>query len=232
MSARIKILNKFFIFIAIFLCSFLSAFAVENSLLGIDVKQTGDSDYKVLLKADMPIDIQKEINLEGELTLVLKETLPTDSVEIIYDNAQGLENVILQKKNNGDTVVFLQGKNIENAKVFTKDLSSGSIIPFNEKQKLLFDVKTVGIAIVGLILLLMMIPSSKSKNKKQNINVKNVKKSKNQSNYTLRNKIQAQKATVPSINYNVNTSFKSHMSTPKEFVINNYLENEQVRKAG
>ena len=62
------------------------------------------------------------------MTLLLKETLPTDSVEIVYDNAADLQNVIVQKKNNGDTAVLLQCKNIQNAKIYTKDLSTGLIV--------------------------------------------------------------------------------------------------------
>ena len=124
MSTRIS-LTKLVLFVGVFLCSSLCSFSAENSLSGIDVQQVGESEYNVMLKLNNATNVQKIINTEDNLTLVLKETVPTDSVEIVYDNAADLQNVIVQKKNNGDTLILLEGKDIENARVFTKDLSNG-----------------------------------------------------------------------------------------------------------
>lgn len=231
MSTRVKILNKLFLFIGIFLCSFLSAFAAENSLFGIDVKQLNEADYSVILKVDNSLDVQKVFNGEDNLTLVLNQTVPTDSVEIIYDNAADLENVIVQKKNNGDTAILLQGKGIENAKIFTKDLASGQLVQADNKKLFSVDIKTAGFSVLGFIAFFMLMLSIRPKNKRYNSNVKNVKATKKVVANTLRNKIQHQSKNIPSINYNVNAGFKSNMSVPKDFVINNYME-EEIRKVG
>lgn len=232
MSTRINILTKLSLLICIFLCSFVNANAAQNSLTGIDVKQLSSKNYDIMLNVDNSVEVQKISNGEDNLMLVLKETEPNDSVEIIYDNAADLENVIVQKKNNGDTIILLQGKAIENSKVFTNDSSTGLTLPSVNKQLFSIDSKTSGFCLLALVMFFMLMVSLKPKSKKCNYNVKNVKTAKKVAANTLRNKIQHQSRNIPSINYNVNAGFKSNMSIPKDFVINNYLEDEQIRKAG
>ena len=237
MSKRIQKLNKLFVFICIFLCSSVLAFAAEKSLLGIDVQQQG-SEYNVMLKLDKDAEIQRMVNGEDNLTIVLKETLPTDSVEIIYDNAADLENVIVQKKKNGNTLILLEGKSIENANIYTKDLSNGVVSQYGKEKSLanylfVVDKKIVGFSILGIMMFYILMLSLRPKNKRYNSNVKNVKNSNVSSSNTLRNKNINQSRNIPSINYKVNGGY-SKMSIPKDFVINNHMarEKEQIRKAG
>ena len=237
MRTRFQKLSKFFLFICIFLCSSVFAFAAENSLLGIDVQQQGES-YNVMLKLNNNADIQRMVNAQDSLTIVLKETVPTDSVEIIYDNAADLENVIVQKKNNGNTLILLEGKAIENASIYTKDLSTGLVSQAGKEKSLnnylfIADKKIAGFSILGLVMFFMLMLSLRPKNKRYNSNVKNVKTQKSVSSNTLRNKNINQSRSIPSINYKVNGGF-SKMSIPKDFVINNHMasEREQIRKAG
>ena len=236
MSKRIQKLNKLFLFICIFLCSSVFACAAEKSLLGIDVQQQG-SNYNVMLKLDKDAEIQRMVNGEDNLTIVLKETLPTDSVEIIYDNAADLENVIVQKKKNGNTLILLEGKAIENASIYAKDLSTGVVSQFGIEKSLanyLFVVKKiVGFSFLVLMMFYLLMLSLRPKNKRYNSNVKNVKSTNVSSSNTLRNKNVNQSRNIPSINYKVNGGF-SKMSIPKDFVINNHMasEREQIRKAG
>ena len=229
MSTRIK-LNKLVLFVGIFLCSSVVALA-ENALSGIDVQQTNTSEYNVMLKLNTSVNVQKINNGVDNLTLVLKETVPTDSVEIVYDNAADLQNVIVQKKNNGNTLILLEGKGIENANIYTKDLSNGLTVK-NDTDKLgVADKKMVGFSIFGLLMFLLIRLSSRPKNERYasaKVNVKNVKKTKKVTVNTLRSKNNTQSRNIPSINYNVNGSFRN-MSVPKDFVINNHIE-EQIRK--
>ncbi len=238
MRTRIQKLNKLFLFICIFLCSSVFAFATENAISGIDVRQLGPSNYDVVLKTNADVDIQKMVNGEDNLTIILKDTVPTESVDIIYDNAADLENVIVQKKNNGNTVIFLQGKDIENAQVYTKDISTGAVLPSDEERSLdnylfIADKKIAGFSVLGLVMFFMIMLSLRPKNKRYNSNVKNVKTNKSLSENTLRNKNINQSRSIPSINYKLNGGF-SRMSIPKDFVINNHMANEkkQIRKAG
>ncbi len=238
MRTRIKKLNKLFLFICIFLCSSVCAFSVENAVSGIDVQQLGPANYNVMLKMNGDVDVQKVVNGKDNLTIILKETVPTESVDIIYDNAADLENVIVQKKNNGNTVIFLQGKNIENARVFVKDLSTGNLSQSDSEKSLdnylfIADKKIAGFSVLGLVMFFMFMLSIRPKNKRYNSNVKNVKTNKTLSENTLRTKNINQSRSIPSINYKLNGGF-SKMSIPKDFVINNHMANEkeQIRKAG
>lgn len=237
MRTRIQKLSKLLLFFAIFLCSSVLAFAAENSLLGIDVQQQGEN-YNVMLKLNNNADIQRMVNAQDSLTIVLKETVPTDSVEIIYDNAADLENVIVQKKNNGNTLILLEGKAIENASIYTKDLSTGIVSQAGKEKSLsnylfIADKKVAGFSVLGLVMFFMLMLSIRPKNKRYNSNVKNVKTQKSVSSNTLRNKNNNQSRNIPSINYKVNGGY-SKMSIPKDFVINNHMasEREQIRKAG
>lgn len=232
MSTRIS-LTKLILSVGVFLYSSLCSFALENSLSGIDVQQIGTSEYNIMLKLNNAVNVQKIVNGDDNLTLVLKETVPTDSVEIVYDNAADLQNVIVQKKNNGDTLILLEGKDIENAKVFTKDLSNGLTVQNTSDKLVATDKQMVGFSILVILMLFVLRLALRPKNERYisvKTNVKNVKNSKKVTVNTLRKKNQNQSKNIPSINCNVNGSFRN-MSIPKDFVINNYME-EQIRKVG
>lgn len=232
MSTRIS-LTKLILSVGVFLYSSLCSFALENSLSGIDVQQMGTSEYNIMLKLNNAVNVQKIVNGDDNLTLVLKETVPTDSVEIVYDNAADLQNVIVQKKNNGDTLILLEGKDIENAKVFTKDLSNGLTVQNTSDKLVATDKQMVGFSILVILMLFVLRLALRPKNERYisvKTNVKNVKNSKKVTVNTLRKKNQNQSKNIPSINCNVNGSFRN-MSIPKDFVINNYME-EQIRKVG
>lgn len=240
---KLNLLNKLFLFMFVFLLSSAVSFAAVNSLSGIDVKQIGTSDYNVILKLDKGANINKVSVEEGTLTLVLNSAIPSDSVEIVYDNAVDLENVIVQKKNNESTVILLQGKNIENARIFTKDLSTGITKENNPKSNALInyfftaDKKITGLSVVAMLIIFGLMLSLRPKNKRYSSSQVSMKKSgtvKKVTLNTLRNKNAVQSGKIPSINYNVNGSAKSLMSVPKDFVINNYQvsDDEQIRKAG
>ena len=232
MSTRIS-LTKLILSVGVFLYSSLCSFALENSLSGIDVQQMGTSEYNIMLKLNNAVNVQKIVNGDDNLTLVLKETVPTDSVEIVYDNAADLQNVIVQKKNNGDTLILLEGKDIENAKVFTKDLSNGLTVQNTSDKLVATDKQMVGFSILAILMLFVLRLALRPKNERYisvKTNVKNVKNSKKVTVNTLRKKNQNQSKNIPSINCNVNGSFRN-MSIPKDFVINNYME-EQIRKVG
>ena len=76
------------------------SFAVDNSLLGIDVKYTSQNGYNITLKTDKTAQITKKLDENGNIILSLKQTLPSQDLEIINDNTEELTNIIVQKKNN------------------------------------------------------------------------------------------------------------------------------------
>ncbi|MBQ8887213.1 MAG: hypothetical protein IJY61_05875 [Candidatus Gastranaerophilales bacterium] len=238
-----NIINKCVAFVFVFLFGALNSFATENSLAGVDIKQSANNGYQVFLKLDKKAQIQKVIDNSDNITLMLKGTLPSETMEIIYDSEDNLSNVIVQKRNDDNTLISLQGKDIANAEIYTKELSTGSVKELDTNTSLLSglffiaDKKILGTAVTGMFLLFLMMLASRPKNRKNTANNSNkTAKSKNNSANTLRNKNLVQSRNIPSINYRVNGSFNSANATmPKDFVVNNQkqtIREQQIRKAG
>lgn len=237
----IHIINKCFLFICVVLLSSLSSFAAENSLLGIDVKQMPNNGYNILLRLDNTAQINKTVDSEGNLIINLNSTLPSDSMDIIYDNTSDLNNVIVQKKNKDNTVILLQGKNIANAQIFTKELSTGITKKLDAKNSLLSnllfiaDKKIFAFSFAAMFLMFLMMLAVRPKNQRYSASsIKKINKTAKDVNAnTLRNKNLIQSKNIPSINYNVKKSLNSSfMSVPKDFVINNHIVEEEIRKVG
>ncbi len=239
MRTRVKysFINRFLLSVFILFFSALNAFAA-NSLLGVDVKQTDNDNYKIILKVNNAVNLKKSSGTADNLTLVLNSVVPSDSVEILYDNASDLKNVIVQKKNADNTMIILQGKNIDKAQIYTKELSTGILKQFdsnsNSLNKYLYiaNTKYLLLGLAGIILLFLLMLSSRPDLKRNNN--KKIKQSNKQSEYiTIRNKTINQKRYVPSINYRIN-SVKTNMTLPKDFVISNLsqYEEEKERKVG
>lgn len=238
MNFSIKILSVIFTFFSIA----LSSLAIENSLVGIDVKQTQTGSYNIQLKLEKSAQVKKQNTGKDNMTLVLNSTLPSESLEIVYDNSSDLDNVIVQKKNDNNTLILIQGKNIENSTIYTKELTTGKIKEIDNNNiidNILFvaDKKILAFSLVGFLLLYSLLlhrrPNTKRYSATSSYNAVNTKKQTN----TLRGKNLNQTRQIPSINYNVNARFNNinkNASMPKDFVINKYnqIEAEKIRKAG
>ncbi len=219
--------------------SSVGAFAATNSISGVDVKQIENGEYSVILKMDRNANIKKISDNMDTLDIVINSALPVEDMEIVYDNAADLKNVIVQKKNANNTVISLQGKNVENAKIYTKELSTNAIKEVKTFALFNFaDNKSILFGLIGLLMFMMLKSSKKSKKQNsivaQEVSSKKARKSKKQTINTInkRNKVAAQ--NIPSINYRINGSFaasQQNMSIPKDFVINQY-QKEQMRKVG
>ena len=222
-------INKAFCKFIIFACTFCvftaGAFASVNSLSGIDVRPNESGSYDITFKLDKFAKIQKFNSEKDNLTLLINSTIPSDYVEIVYDNANNLDNVIVQKKNKNNTVVLLQGKNIENSEIITNELSTGIV---KAGQGLFYTAdKKLTASLFGAILFLFALMLSLRK-KNSHINT-------NRKIQTASNKTEIHTRTIPSINYRINKTYKTaNMSVPKDFVINKYTNEvqEKIRKAG
>lgn len=215
--------------------SFTSALAANISLSGIDVDQNPENEYSVFVKTDKKANIQVKANENNKLVILLNSTTPADSLDIIYDDAPDMTNVIVQKKNKNNTLILLEGKNISNAQIYNNDLSTGLIKPVYSdgfsNNKIL---STAGIGI-GFLLLMMLIlkPRNRKYTVSENNNTKRQRKTSRVN--TLRNKNLVQSTNIPSISYNVNGSFNSvqkYMTTPADLSVNEQYEEEEIRKAG
>ncbi len=225
-------INKAFCKFIIFACAFCvftaCSFASVNSLSGIDVRPNESGSYDITFKLDKFAKIQKFNSEKDNLTLLINSTIPSDYVEIVYDNANNLDNVIVQKKNKNNTVVLLQGKNIENSEIITNELSTGIVKEINAGQGLFYTAdKKLTASLFGAILFLFALMLSLRK-KNSHINT-------NRKIQTASNKTEIHTRTIPSINYRINKTYKTaNMSVPKDFVINKYTNEvqEKIRKAG
>ena len=219
-------LKRLFLVICVFFFSALNAQAY-NVLSGVYVKQSDNNSYNITLKVNNSVKIKKVPEAQDNLTIVLDSVVPTDSVDVVYDNASDLKNVMVQKKNADKTVIVFQGKNIENAKIYTKELSTGVVKPFDENslKNYLYvaNVKYLTIGIIGSVFLFFLLISLRPKSKRYSVS----------STQTLRNKINSNNRYIPSINYKIN-SVKSNATVPKEFVISkiNTYQEQRIRKAG
>lgn len=239
LRVRSSLVNKVLFLIGAFVISSVGAFAANNSISGIDVKQVENGEYSIMLKLDKMASVKKYSDSIDTLNIIINSALPVEDMEIVYDNAADLKNIIVQKKNSDNTMISLQGKNIENAKIYTKELSTG-ITKENKSFNILniTENKANLLGILGLCLILLLNSSKKSKkqskNTAQTVATKKTRKTKKQTINTInkRNKVIAQ--NIPSINYRINGSFaasQQNMSIPKDFVINQY-QKEQMRKVG
>ncbi len=226
MSTRVKFsfIFKLTVMAVLLICSVLKSFASVNALSGINITQLNDK-Y---------VNVSKILENDNNLTLILNSTIPADSVDIIYDNTSGIDNVIVQKKNNDNTVISIEGNNLSNASIITKDLSTG-LVQKNDSSLNMFssnfyiaDFKLILYCVLGFALLFFMLLLNRPANKKY-ISANNQDFSQSA---TLRNKINSKSRYIPSINYNIS---KSNMSVPKELRISqipSYQNDEQIRKAG
>ncbi len=241
---KLSLAYKLILFVCIFIFSSISTMALENSLSGVSVQQNSDGSYNILLKMDKSVKMKKNIDSETDkMVIMLDSTLPSEALEIIYDNASGLNNVIVQKKNDKNTLILFEGNNIENSKIFTKELSTGNKkqanFDNNSFNNFLFiaDKKLLASVLSGFgILFLFMIALRPKEKRYYSTNNYNKVKTYSQAN-TLRNKNLVQSRCVPSINYNINSGFAAHnpyITKPDGLLIknHNYIENEQIRKAG
>lgn len=212
---RLIYIKKIVFCLCLFLYSALTSFAANHSLMGIDVEQTSDKNYNVILKSDSNVKVKKSVSSPDNLMLVLQSTKPSDVVEIVYDNTSNVNNVMVQKKNKDNTIVLLEGKNISNADIFIKNISNGIIHPAN-KDMLFSGIngKMFLFSLSALLVWFLAIMSIKPKHKKAVIKNSNV----------------IYKRKSPSIAYNRTAG--NYISAPKDFIINRYMEDEKIRKAG
>lgn len=229
MKTRIKVnIIKLFLVVCVFLFSNLNALAF-NALSGVDVKQINNDVYNITLKVDNSVKIKKVTDSKGNLTLILSSIIPADSIEIVYDNTSDLKNVIVQKKNDQNTIILFQGKNIENAKIYTKELSTGLLKSLDANPGALNNYlyiankKYFSFAILGFISLFFIMLSLRPKSKRYNPQAQN----------TIRTKVNSKNRYIPSINYKINNT-KGNMSVPKDFVISKIrtYQEQKIRKAG
>ncbi|MBQ9246566.1 hypothetical protein IJ182_09900 [bacterium] len=243
MKTVFNYIKKCLIVLIVFAFSSITSFAAQNSLSGIDVSKKINGDYKIVLKLDKKTHVQKMLTENNKLTVLLNSTLPSDAMDIVYDNSAALTNVMVQKKNKNNTIVLFEGENIDKAQIFTKEISTGLIKQIDNSDSIInsiffvADKKLLTVSFISVVLFFFAMLLARPKSKRYTSSkISNTVQAKRQTGMTtLRNKNNAQSRYIPSINSGVNGSFNSarkYMSAPSELVVNNTYEEEQIRKAG
>ncbi len=237
---NLNFISKFiFAAMVITIVSFFNA-AFANTISSIEVNQTNNNN-NIIIKLDKTSTIQKISSGKDNIILMVNSALPSESVDIVYDNTSDIKNIIVQKKNSENTQISMQGKNIENAKIYTKELSTGITKEVNSNPLsglfVITDKKAFGFSILIIFLLFASILRSKPKKQysEKEIVQKSIRKyNKKQTINSMKRKKRMASHSVPSINYSINGSFSAsnaNMTMPKDFVINQYQE-QQKRKVG
>ncbi len=235
----INSISKVLLLCFMFICSALSAVSAGNIVCGISVSQDDTGKYNILLKLENISSVKKVYDGKS-LILTIPKALPSDTMEIIYDNAVDLQNITVQKKNFDNTTIVMQGDNIQNCRLFIKDISTGLTKKITNSNSILDSLSFIPCKKISAVFVLILLFRAVSafgpepEQKKSGISANpNVFVKSNNKSMTLRRKNMTQSYNIPSINYMRNGSFKaSSMSIPADFIINDNMKEQQIRKAG
>jgi len=89
----------------------------EATLSGIEINAVNDSSYKIVLKTDKSVPVEKEINSDNKIVLDIKNIKPASFVNTIYNNATQIENVIIHPVSNNEIKVFIDGTNVASSMI-------------------------------------------------------------------------------------------------------------------
>lgn len=115
-SNIVKTLKISFLSMVCISCSILSAFAAQNTLSSVEISDS-DNGYQVVLRADKPTEVRKNVESRNEITLNLKDIAPVESVGTVYNNVPEIDSVIIQPETNNNTKIIIHGKNIAGTSV-------------------------------------------------------------------------------------------------------------------
>ena len=92
-----------------------SVFAAENVLQTIEIEPVKDT-YNIVLVSDKAVDVKKTVQASNKITLNLKDTRASKTLNTIYNNASGIDTVMVEQQGNGVNI-FFQADNASSASV-------------------------------------------------------------------------------------------------------------------
>ena len=103
----------------------MSAHAFDGATLSeIKISSKDNYSYKIILKADKDVPVEKYITSDNKIVIDLKNTRSAEFVNTIYNNTPEIDNVIVQAVANNKVRVFIQGLNIASSKVILDSRSN------------------------------------------------------------------------------------------------------------
>lgn len=107
-------MKKTLLFLGLFL-STLSIQAEENVLQTIEIVPVKDS-YNIVLTADKPVDVKKNVETSNRVTLNMKGIRASKTLNTVYNNASNVDTVMVEPNGNGLSI-FFQAENAAAASV-------------------------------------------------------------------------------------------------------------------
>ena len=119
-KAKLKNLAKI-VFGSAFVSLMLAAvpvYAFDGATLSeIKISSKDNYSYKIILKTDKDVPVEKYITSDNKIVIDLKNTKSAEFVNTIYNNTPEIDNVIVQSVANNKIRVFIQGLNIASSKI-------------------------------------------------------------------------------------------------------------------
>ena len=111
-----------------------SVFAAENVLQTIEIEPVKDT-YNIVLVSDKAVDVKKTVQASNKITLNLKDTRASKTLNTIYNNASGIDTVMVEQQGNGVNI-FFQADNASSASVSFDALVAAAPVKNTQSLKL------------------------------------------------------------------------------------------------
>ena len=93
-------------------------YAFDGATLSeIKISSKDNYSYKIVLKTDKDVPVEKYITADNKIVIDLKNTRSAEFVNTIYNNSPEIDNVMVQPVANDKVRVFIQGLNISSSKI-------------------------------------------------------------------------------------------------------------------
>ncbi|MEI8390594.1 MAG: AMIN domain-containing protein [bacterium] len=93
-------------------------YAFDGATLSeIKISSKDNYSYKIVLKTDKDVPVEKYITADNKIVIDLKNTRSAEFVNTIYNNSPEIDNVMVQPIANDKVRVFIQGLNISSSKI-------------------------------------------------------------------------------------------------------------------
>jgi len=118
-------------------------YAFDGATLSeIKISSKDNYSYKIILKADKDVPVEKYVTSDNKIVIDLKNTRSAEFVNTIYNNTPEIDNVIVQAVAGDKVRVFIQGLNIASSKVILDSRSdtldfmgdNASVVPASKPE--------------------------------------------------------------------------------------------------
>lgn len=118
---KVSILKKLVLSSVVVFGLGLSAFATQNKLSAVEVNNSVNG-YQIILRADKPTVVRKNIQSTDEILITVKGIVPVESVATIYNNVPDVDSVMIEPDSKDNIKILVHGKD-----VYKTNVAFGSI---------------------------------------------------------------------------------------------------------